>query len=192
GQSEDVGAVGQALSRWNQLTLATRRDLVSALLRTPKLAATLLDGIEQEKLSVTDIDPASREVLRRLPGYLQNRVKKLLASVQPTDRRAVLARYQEALKRPGDAERGAQVFARHCLTCHQLQNQGHRVGPDLSGIGSRPASALLEDILDPNKEVAPDFVQFLLVTRNGQTLTGLLASATAPAVLLPRAHGAEH
>jgi putative membrane-bound dehydrogenase-like protein len=192
GHSEDVGAVGRALDRWNQLTLATRRDLVAALLRTPKLAATLLDAIEQEKLSVTDIDPASREVLRRLPGLeLQNRVKKLLASVQPTDRRAVLARYQEALKRPGDAQGGAHVFVRHCLSCHQLQNQGHRVGPDLSGIGSRPAPALLEDILDPNKEVAPDFVQFLLVTRNGQTLTGLLASETATAVLLRRAEGVE-
>ncbi len=192
GHSEDAGAVVQALERWNQLTLATRRDLVIALLRTPKLAATLLDAIEKEKLSVTDIEPASREALRQLPDVdLRNRVKRLLASVQPTDRRAVLARYQEALKRPGDAERGALVFARHCLACHQLQNQGHRVGPDLSGIGSRPAPALLEDILDPNKEVAPDFVQFLLVTRNGQTLTGLLASETATTVLLRRADGAE-
>jgi putative heme-binding domain-containing protein len=175
-----------------RLTLATRRDLLDSLLRTPKLAATLLDAIEQEKLSVTEMSPGSREVLRRLPGTdLQRRVKKVLAAVQPVDRRAVLERFQEALKSPGDSQRGAQVFSRHCLTCHQLQNQGHRVGPDLSGVGSRPAAALLEDILDPNKEVAPDFTQFILVTSDGRVFTGLLAGETATAVTLRRAEGAE-
>jgi putative membrane-bound dehydrogenase-like protein len=192
GDSGDATAVQEALDRWSRLTLPTRRDLLDSLLRTPKLAATLLDAIEQEKLSVTEMSPGSREVLRRLPGAdLQRRVKKVLAAVQPVDRRAVLARFQEALKSPGDAQRGAQVFSRHCLTCHQLQNQGHRVGPDLAGVGSRPAAALLEDILDPNKEVAPDFTQFILVTGDGRVFTGLLAGETATAVTLRRAEGAE-
>ena len=32
------------------------------------------------------------------------------------------------------------------------------MGPDLSGIAGRAPEALLTDVLDPNREVAPDYV----------------------------------
>ena len=51
--------------------------------------------------------------------------------------------------------------------------------------------ALMSDILDPGKEIAPDFVSYILVTRRGQLLSGLLAAETATTVKLRRAEGAE-
>src|SRR5262249_42517304 len=88
-------------------------------------------------------------------------------------------------------QRGAAVFAKNCLVCHQMQGQGHRVGPDLTGVAGRPRAALLEDILDPSKEVAPDFLNFVVITTRGQVLTGLVTAETATAVKLRRAEGAE-
>ena len=47
------------------------------------------------------------------------------------------------------------------------------------------------DILDPTKEVATDFFNFILVTKRGQILTGILAGETTTAIKLRRAEGAE-
>jgi putative heme-binding domain-containing protein len=91
----------------------------------------------------------------------------------------------------GDSTRGSKHFFEHCSNCHLLQGKGHRVGPDLSGIASRPREALLSDILDPSQEVAPDFVNYLLRTDQGQVLVGLLAAETAASVSIRRPGGVE-
>ena len=101
----------------------------------------------------------------------------------------MVARYQAALRLPGDAARGAGLFAKNCQTCHQHQGQGHRVGPDLSGIAGRPPAVLLSDILDPNREVAPDFVALTVATHRGAVLSGLLAEETGSSLKLRKAEG---
>jgi putative heme-binding domain-containing protein len=102
-----------------------------------------------------------------------------------------LARYQAALKLAGNAQRGTAVFAKNCQTCHLHQGQGHRVGPDLSGIAGRAPEALLSDIVDPNREVAPDFATISVATRRGQIIAGLLAEESATTLKLRRADGVE-
>ena len=94
----------------------------------------------------------------------------------------------QAHRRP---KRGTSVFAKNCQTCHQHQGQGHRVGPDLSGIAGRAPEALLSDIVDPNKEIAPDFATLSVATRRGLTFAGLLAEETATTLKLRRAEGVE-
>ena len=103
----------------------------------------------------------------------------------------MLARYQAALQARADDRRGAAVFAKNCQTCHQHQGQGHRVGPDLSGIAGRAPDALLSDILDPNRDVAPDYVDALARHPRGQVVSGLLAEETATTLKLRRAEGVE-
>jgi putative heme-binding domain-containing protein len=165
---------------------------LTSLLRAPELVAVLVGALEQEKLVVADLDPATRELLRRLPNAdLQRRLQRFLGKEQASDRQAVVRKYQAALDKTGDRQRGAALFAAHCLTCHSLQGQGHQVGPDLSGVASRPKAQLIEDLLDPSKEVAPDFIAYVLLTKRGQVLTGLLVAETGTSVKLRRAEAAE-
>ena len=136
--------------------------------------------------------PRTRETLQRLPdAALRLRASTVLAKFAPPQRSVALARYQAALKLEGDRRRGVAVFARNCQTCHQHQGQGHRVGPDLSGIAGRAPEALLIDILDPNREVAPDFTMLTVANRRGQVFSGLLAEETATSLKLRRAEGIE-
>jgi putative heme-binding domain-containing protein len=72
------------------------------------------------------------------------------------------------------------------LLCHTIEGQGRHVGPDLSGIASRPREALLVDILDPSRQVSPDFINYTLVTTDGNLATGLIVSETAVGVTLRR------
>jgi putative heme-binding domain-containing protein len=62
------------------------------------------------------------------------------------------------------------------------------VGPDLSGIGERSQETLLVDILDPSREVSPDYLNYSLETTNGESESGLIVAETPVGGTLRRAH----
>jgi putative heme-binding domain-containing protein len=190
-QLGDATAIGRVLERWETLSRATRRDVIAALARSVVSATPLLDAVERNTLAAAEIDPAARDSLRRLPDpALRGRINRLLKEPSADERGKVLERYAQALTMAGDPQRGAEVFRVNCQTCHQRQGHGNRVGPDLSGIGSRPPQILLTDILDPSREVAPDYVGFVLVTKAGQVLSGVVAEETATSIRILGAGGA--
>ena len=52
---------------------------------------------------------------------------------------------------------------------------GETVGPDLTKIGAKyNKAALLDQILEPSKTIEPQFVTYLLETKDGRVLTGLV------------------
>jgi putative heme-binding domain-containing protein len=182
----------KALARWESLALATRRELLSALAGSPALAEPLIRAMERRVIAPHELDAATREGLRRLADpALRNRAAAVLAKFAPLERSVVIDRYQPALKLGGDPVRGRGLFVKNCQTCHHHQGQGHRVGPDLSGIAGRAPDQLLSDILDPNKNVEPDYIVLAAATRRGQVYSGLLAEETATTVKLRRAEGVE-
>lgn len=188
----DAATAARMLAVWSKAPLSTRRAILSSALRWPAGTAALLEAMEQEEISLQELEAGTREALLALRDEaLRDRAKRIFDSAPPpADRQAVLARFEPALKRSGDRALGAAVFEKHCLTCHHVQGRGARVGPDLSGIGARPKETLLVDILDPNRQVAPEFNAFTLVTAGGQVFSGILAGESAAGVTLRRAEGA--
>jgi len=90
---------------------------------------------------------------------------------------------QAALSRPGNPERGRKLFFEAektlCLKCHRLGTQGERIGPDLTGVGSRFSRIyLVESILEPSRTIAPSFGTLVLALKNGKTLTGVKVTET--------------
>jgi putative heme-binding domain-containing protein len=81
---------------------------------------------------------------------------------------------------PGDAKKGEDLFFNAdsnaaCAKCHTVQGKGGQVGPELSHVaGTRDARFIVEAILDPSKEIASGYEPVLLVTREGQYLTGII------------------
>jgi putative heme-binding domain-containing protein len=182
----------KVLADWSTLTLGARRELLAGLIGNPSLAPALVDALEKQLINPSELDAPTRAMLEHLPDVKEReRASKILAKFAPPQRAEALARYQAALKLTGDRARGTSVFAKNCQTCHQRQGQGHRVGPDLSGIAGRAPEALLSDIIDPNREVAPDFATLSVATRRGQVFAGLLAEETATTLKLRRAEGLE-
>ena len=84
-----------------------------------------------------------------------------------------------ALKFPGKI-----VYKNQCSKCHQHQGEGVKIGPDMTGMAAHPKKELLIHILDPNRDVEGNFRQYVVSTKGGKILTGMLASETKSSIEL--------
>jgi putative heme-binding domain-containing protein len=133
-----------------------------------------------------------------LRGVLQAYAEEVHAAAEPLlERRRSREETKEAylaelLSRisvvPGNPERGREVFFSAkvgCSACHPVGERGGRAGPDLSRIGAlRQTRDLLEAIVFPSSTIAPDYRQYMIVTRDGRVLTGALVRESADVIHL--------
>ena len=98
---------------------------------------------------------------------------------------AVLAK---AAREQGDASRGAVVFHRSdllCTRCHTPGQDTGKLGPDLARAGKEATDVyLVESVLLPSKVIKKGFETVTITTKNGKTVSGLLAKDSADAVVL--------
>jgi len=83
------------------------------------------------------------------------------------------------------------LFQTHCGNCHQIKNQGAKLGPQLDGIGGRGLERLLEDILDPNRNVDQAFRSTVLNLKDGKLVTGLFLRQEGKILVLADDKGKE-
>ena len=80
-----------------------------------------------------------------------------------------------------------------CLKCHQLGDQGERIGPELTGVGGRFARIyIVESILEPSRTIAPSFGTLVVTLNNGKVLTGVKVAETATMLTLADNQGTRH
>jgi putative heme-binding domain-containing protein len=145
----------------------------------------LLDAVKEGTVPVGQIPPVRRALLLKdADEAIRNQARALLGDDLPGPRTEAIARYRPALERPGDADRGKLVFERECFACHKLGERGHAVGPNLAGVRKRTPDEILVNILDPNREVSPEFLEYSVGLDDGRVVTGLVASETPSAVTL--------
>jgi putative heme-binding domain-containing protein len=179
------------IDRWRSLGPALRREAVEALLARPDRAGVLLQALADGAIPPADLDPVRRQQLLAYPAAeIRKRAEFILGGSARPDRGAVLAAYRPALERPGEPVRGRTVFDRTCATCHTAEGRGQVVGPALETVAGRAAEDILSHILDPNREVAPVYLNYTLATTDGRVFSGLVADESAAAVTLRRAEGA--
>lgn len=192
GRLNDAPLATKALEQWPVLSILARRDLLTALASKPTLATLVAQAIEDDTIAATDVDITARDaLLQTSDAELKSRLTALLKPAETADRSVVLKEYQAALAHPGDLNRGASVFVHNCVTCHAIRGRGAKVGPDLSGVGARPPAALLVDILDPSRDVAPESLSYVLATDDGEIKTGILAGEGPTAITLRQPEGQE-
>ena len=89
----------------------------------------------------------------------------------------------------GDAVAGSRIFfhpnSAGCYRCHTINGRGGKVGPDLSTIGrSLTRERLLDSILEPSREIAPQYVTWSIETRQGKVLSGMIVHENAGKTVL--------
>jgi putative membrane-bound dehydrogenase-like protein len=149
-----------------------------------------LSGQERDRLNqAVQGDDESRALLASLQTYRagdQGRAATRLDHGLPplADLDAWLAR----LAGPADAEAGERVFFHPkgpgCYRCHEVNGRGGRSGPDLSTLAAgMDRRRLVQSILQPSLEVAPQFVAWSVARTDGTVFNGVLVSESPDGTL---------
>ena len=156
----------------------------------------LLAAIESDRLAPRLLLDPRVNVNLRYAGIddLNARAAPLVLG-PPTDdgRRATLVQARRVgFKRAKPvAARGAEIFTRTCSVCHSLRGQGAKIGPALDGIGMRGLDRLLEDIVDPSRNVDASFRATVVSLRDGRIVTGRVLENDGQTLMLIDFQGAE-
>jgi len=168
----------------------------AALVRHKQGAGALLEAIAAGKASARLLQqrPITIGLENAEIPDLADRIAKLLDGLPPADqklRELIDHRRNSFLAASKDPAAGAKAFETHCGVCHQIEGKGARVGPQLDGIGVRGLDRLLEDVLDPNRNVDQNFRITNLALQDGRVVSGLLLREEGQIVILADSLGKE-
>ena len=119
-------------------------------------------------------------------------VQKSVGRAPSEGRKEIVARLIGLADKPGDVTLGKEVFTKNCMVCHTLDGQGGKVGPELTGVGARPKSDILMQILDPNRSVEGTYREWTAKTNDGDFVSGRLMTETTTTVELLDTTGKLH
>ncbi len=179
------------LEQWPAFSPKLRTTGVEMLFSRGDWLLKFLEAIENESIPPADLEPARVRLLEKhAHAGVREQAKAVAARLKLGRRQEVLDAYRPALGLTGDAARGKVHFQKVCAVCHRLDNVGTEIGPNLATLQNRGAEAIFLNVLDPNREVNPQYVNYIVVSTDGKSLTGLIAAETATSVTLKRQENA--
>lgn len=188
GRFADPAVAKTLLDAWPKLSPTVKEPTLEVLFARPERIEALLAALEKNNFNAADLPaPRVQVLLKTGDAARKTRAEKLLGALRPSRRADVVEAYRPALTMSGDVARGREIFKKNCNACHKAEGVGHEIGPNLSTIKTRGAETILTNVLDPSREVNPQFVNYMLITDDGRTITGLISAESATAVTLKRA-----
>jgi putative membrane-bound dehydrogenase-like protein len=190
GKTGDDRVPGVILAAWPGMSPKVRATAAEVFLSRPKWVTAFLDAVGQKKVLRGDVDPARVALLLKSPNRaVRVRAEELFKGAGPGARKEVVEKYQKALNLKGDPAKGKLVFKTNCSACHRLDGVGEEVGADLRAIRDRGLEGVLLAVLDPNREVKPQYLAYTLETTAGKTVAGMITAETPNSVTLRRLDG---
>ena len=184
----------QVITEIKSAPASMQQQLAKAITRNERGAGALLEAIEQGRLSAHLLrDKQLVEQIKALkPVNGDTRLQQLMALLPPEDtglEKLLELRRAAYFTKPGNVENGQAVFTTYCASCHQIGGKGGDIGPSLDGIGNRGIDRLLEDVLDPDRNVDPAFAMTLITTKKGTVISGIGAGENSNIIEVTDASG---
>jgi putative membrane-bound dehydrogenase-like protein len=134
--------------------------------------------------------------LAKYPASVQQRGEELIKRLD-SDSAAQKAKLHElATNLPaGDIRRGQALFRSEktaCAACHAIGYLGGKIGPDLTRIGQvRTEADLIESIVFPSRTFVRSYEPFMVLTKDGESYTGIIKNESSEGVQLVSAVNVE-
>ncbi|MDA0814565.1 MAG: c-type cytochrome [Verrucomicrobia bacterium] len=184
-QSRQDAVGDQIMARWTEFTPNVRRTAISVLMRRSTWTKAMLDAVDQKEIPKADLAPEHWTQLQRNPDRQVARTAERLATMTASsseERKGVLDKLLPLANEQGDAARGKEVFATSCVVCHVINGEGGKVGPELTGIGARDRTEILQEILDPNRSLEANYRLWIVTTNEDAVFAGRLEAETQTTV----------
>jgi putative membrane-bound dehydrogenase-like protein len=151
---------------------------VKALGKSRNGENVLLEAVKKNELP-GDLKLAAGEVLNASTDVgIKKAASELLPMPTGQDNKP-LPPISKLIARKGDTTNGHAVYAKICIACHKVNDEGIDFGPALSEIGSKlPKEALYASIIDPNAAISFGFEGWEVKTKKGDTYVGMVAGET--------------
>jgi putative membrane-bound dehydrogenase-like protein len=186
------GLAAELVDRWSSFTPTVRDRAANVLLKRSDRTGHLLGAMEQGLIQRRDLSLVQMVALRQhSDATMQQRAIQLIGAASTLNRDEAILRLRPALEMRGNRERGKVLFEQRCQSCHRFGNAGSTVGPDLTGARSGGKEKLLINILDPNREVPPNYFGYVIDTQEGESYTGLIVNETASSITVRQPLGLE-
>ena len=178
--------------RWNQLPPAIREAVLNAMFSRPWLVQSLIEALEKQTFATSAIDSLRRrQLLKHSNKDIRARAEKLFTQPASGDRQRAFEEAKAALALTPHPSNGRGVFQKLCASCHRFEREGVAVGPDLLDIRNQPKEGILLHIVVPEHEIAPGFSAYMVETKDGRTLAGVVSSETPDSITLRQPGGQE-
>ncbi len=176
---------GLLIGQWERSTPDVRSQIFDSMATKPQWIAVLLDAMRTGAIPIADADPSRRATLKAHPDpAIRRQAESLFGGAKKNNRQEVVDRFAGSLDLPGDPLRGKAVFGQACAICHRLGDTGVHIGPNLTLTSQKIPRELLESILDPNREVEPNYIQYIVMGAGEQAHTGVIVSESATSVTI--------
>ncbi|MFK7769154.1 MAG: cytochrome-c oxidase, cbb3-type subunit I [Mariniblastus sp.] len=108
-----------------------------------------------------------------------------------TEQEGLLKKYKQMLSpellEEADVSRGKVLFTETCGRCHQLFNEGGQVGPNITDTKRWSLDFLLTNSIAPSLEIPAAYQTEVILTADGELLTGIVAKEDDEKVILKTA-----
>lgn len=177
------------LDRYAELPEPLQTQARDVLFSRSESALAFLTRIDRGDVPPGEVAVSQLRLLALLDNdEVRSLVRKHFGNIQrgtPEEKLATMRRFSNDLRvAKGDIPQGKQLFQKHCATCHQLFGEGNKIGPDLTNANRADREALLAQVVDPSAVVRREYLAFVLTTRSGRVLTGLIAEQDAASVTI--------
>ena len=166
---------------------------LNQLLKRSDWTSALLDAVEAGKINLSALGPVAINRLRtHSDAAVATRATKIIDAVRGPEikeKDTLIAKFTPIVTQPGDPVRGKQLFTQNCAVCHRFNGAGNTVAPDLTGMGAHGPAELIIHVLDPNREVEPNYYAYSVETRDGETYTGVISRENSQSLTLRNASG---
>ncbi|MEM9587063.1 MAG: PVC-type heme-binding CxxCH protein, partial [Planctomycetota bacterium] len=185
-------SIRRVLDAWPQLVPSLRREVIQRLWVYSVGRESIIDLIEAGDIAEMEITRADwADAAKSRDQRVREFAQAVLRRNQAVPRQQVIADYQEALTRSGDPRPGRKVFRRVCSSCHRFGDEGQERGPNLAAFAVRGGPSLLVNVLDPNREVNPQYLRYTVLMVDGQVLSGMIVSEGSNGLTLFDQNGRE-
>jgi putative heme-binding domain-containing protein len=153
-----------------------------------------IHGGSDEDIARVISNGVPRTTMKKMGDSLKlEQVRKLIAFIRSLARSS-----SESMWKPymgGDPREGHKQFFNlqgkaQCAKCHSVSGEGGRIGPAMDRIASRRAPEfIMESILQPSKEIAPEYETIAVATKDGLVITGVRINETNFSIQLHEENG---
>lgn len=169
---------------------ALREDALRVMAGRKEWAQILVNFVNEWKVpakhfSVDIVRQLSLHKDADIDAAIEKHWKGLLATGPTPEKKKEAERIKAVIKTGlGDAARGKLQFTARCAICHTLFGEGGKIGPDLTGYDRSNADFWLDNLFMPSMEIREGFGAYIVRTKGGQILSGLMDAQDASGIVI--------